>query len=387
LTPPATRATLARDAESPKPILPYPRSINDAAGRIKQSINHQCSWFKPRSSMKTILILPIAAWVFLGQSLAMADAPAAAGAKSRPGHYVAVEKLADREEIKKIASLPGVAGIQKRYPWRKLEPVEDKYDFTEIEGDLQALAEVKKQLVVFIEDKSFNQINPLPDYLPIGQYAFKYSAKSTGFISKRWDPYVVSRFAALFAALGQQFDQHPNFEGIAIQETAIGVDERTRKAHGYTPEKYRDALIQICLGAKQALPNSQVFWYMNFLRDGQSMLADVAAAIAPKGIAMGGPDILPNSQPLVKNVYPLYQQFKGRMPLFCCAQNDSFRHQRRDSTDQKYWAMEDIFLWAKDRLHASYVFWNYKKTKAPAASHNFDDAIPIFKNHPTWKPS
>ena len=335
--------------------------------------------------MKTTLLLLVAGWISLAQTLAADDALAAAAAKSHPGHYIAVERLADRAEIKKLASLPGVAGIEKRYPWSKLEPTEGAYDFSEIEGDLQALAAVNRQLVVFFEDKSFNQFNPLPEYLTLDHYAFKYKAKSTGYISKRWDPYVIGRMTALFAAMGAKFDHHPNCEGIDLQETSIGLDEKARKEHGYTPEKYRDALIQTCIGAKQALPNSQVFWYMNFLKDGQSMLADVARAIAPHGVAMGGPDILPDSPSLKRLVYPLYGQFQGKMPLFCSAQNDSYRHPRRGKTGgDKYWSMEDIFLYARDQLHAKYVFWNYKTNRSPADSHDFNDAIPVFKTHPRF---
>ena len=41
----------------------------------------------------------------------------------------------------------------------------------------------------------------------------------------RWSPYVVGRLNALIKAMGK-FDSHPNFEGIATQETSLGFDSR-----------------------------------------------------------------------------------------------------------------------------------------------------------------
>ena len=46
----------------------------------------------------------------------------------------------------------------------------------------------------------------------------------------RWNPTVVTRFNALVKAIGNQFDSNKNFEGIATQETALGLDAQVLKA-------------------------------------------------------------------------------------------------------------------------------------------------------------
>ena len=180
--------------------------------------------------------------------------------KSNPGHYVAVGRNSEMAEIRYLQE-PAVQGVNKRYFWRFIEPEKGVYDFSEIEEDLDYLAGQDKQLVVFLMDKSFSQTSAMPDYL--SEYEFR--SDEGRFRPIRWHPVVVERFVALGRALGERFDSHPNFEGIAIQESSLGIPEEGLRAFDYTPEKYRDALITILTGLQDALPNSHVFWYSNFL--------------------------------------------------------------------------------------------------------------------------
>lgn len=60
---------------------------------------------------------------------------------------------------------PGVKGFQIRYTWRSLEPWQGGYDFSEIRKDLKLAESQGMQLVVFVEDKSFNGKYPTPGYL------------------------------------------------------------------------------------------------------------------------------------------------------------------------------------------------------------------------------
>ena len=68
--------------------------------------------------------------------------------------------------------------------------------------------------------------------------------------------------------------------------------------------------------ATVSLPTSRVFWYMNFLVGNQSYIGAIAAAVAPLGVVMGGPDDWPDNQSLETMAYPYYTQFAGKMPLF-----------------------------------------------------------------------
>ena len=140
--------------------------------------------------------------------------------KRNTGHYVSLNRFDKREVIADVA-LPGVSGIQRRYYWKSLEPEFGRYDLSEVHADLEAAREQGLQLVVFIEDKSFNGEIPTPPYLQ-GTHTVKN--RSGGFIAVRWDPYVKKRFKALIAEIGRQFDTDPNFEGVAIQESAPSLD-------------------------------------------------------------------------------------------------------------------------------------------------------------------
>ena len=84
--------------------------------------------------------------------------------KFHPGHYVAIGKAEGAKAITKAAN-KGVTGVQLRYRWAILEPEEGRYDFSAIARDLAAAKRAGLQLVVMVEDKSFDHEVPTPAYL------------------------------------------------------------------------------------------------------------------------------------------------------------------------------------------------------------------------------
>jgi hypothetical protein len=335
--------------------------------------------------MRTIqrIVLPI----ILALALAPLSAAIAAdrGAlKHHPGHYVSLNHSDDAASVMPGLVLPGVRGVQIRYAWKQLEPERGRYDFSRIEADLELARRLGLQLVAFIEDKSFfTEEHHLPAYLD----AYVLPFKRGGMVAKRWDPVIVERLGALFSALGGRFDTDPHFEGIALQESAMGFTSEIETLHGYTPEKYRDALIAILRSARRGLPGSQIFWYMNFLEGKQAYLADVAEIAAEERIAMGGPDVLPERASLARLTYPLYARFAGRMTLFCSIQNDSYAHRRESGAgSSRYWTLEELLLFAREQLHVSYLFWNRKYWRKPPDSWNWDDATKVIRAYPRLQP-
>jgi hypothetical protein len=310
--------------------------------------------------------------------------------KFHPGHYVAVGTFF---EIPKIEYLdePAVQGVNKRYLWRTLEPEEGVYDFSSIEEDLDYLAAHDKQLVVFLMDKSFSETSALPPYLS----EYELFSDQGGFSPVRWHPFFIERFVALGQALGERFDSHPNFEGIAIQESSLEITEEGYEKFGYTPERYRDALIAILTGLQDTLPNSHVFWYSNFLPDNDGYLRQVADAIEDSGVFMGGPDILPYRRFLSQVSYPMYEEYQNRLTLFCSAQDDSYRHHKNDIRvdtqepipEEGYLTMEEIFLFARDSLHVRYLFWDYYYGSVGQGERSYDDAIEVIRKYPTFNSS
>jgi hypothetical protein len=348
-----------------------------------------------------IVATPLVLGLALGSPARAADACRPPGSalpdgerKYHPGHYVSIGRAELRKGVD-TAFGNGVRGIQLRYRWADLEPKQDQYDFAAIARDLGNVARANLQLVVMIEDKSFQSDSPLPAYL---QEQYSVQGKR-GYMAKRWDPYVAERLSRLVQALGRQFDCNPNLEGIAFQETALGLDTAQLERYGYTPEKYRDALVKMLRNASDSLPSSRVFWYMNFLPGKQEYIADIARDVAGTGVVMGGPDILPDNQALERRVYPFYEEFRGRMKLFGSMQNDSYRHphgggkvkgkshgaavQNVAVGPEGYWSMEDLYAFARDRLHLNYIFWEYRTARQPPDSHDWSDAREVISRHPT----
>ena len=302
------------------------------------------------------------------------DPPPTAQRKFNPGHYISMNRWDDQGHM--IEALkPGVMGLQKRYMWKELETGFDKYDFSAIESDLDLLASQGSHLVVFVEDISFTEEMPTPGYLH-DQYTIRNN--HGGYTTMRWSPYVVERFSKLIAALADRFDTHAAFEGVAIQESALSLASSDLDAYGYTPELYRDALIDVITAARDACPNSQVFWYMNFLPRRQGYIADIANAAVAAEVAMGGPDVKPDDYSLKTHTYPFFTDFNGKLTLFNSMQFNSYRHLHTDTSfPSKYWTMDELFEFAQDQLHVRYLFWNRVVKSDPADSYNWTHALPV----------
>jgi len=309
------------------------------------------------------------------------EQPIVATRQQYPGHYISMVRTDDQNDM--VDSLrPGVAGIQKRWHWRQLEPSFDNYDFSEVESDLDLMAANGARLIVFVEEKTFTNVIPTPPYLHD-----EYTApnKPGGYTSIRWDPYVVERFKKLLAKLGERFDTHPAFEGVAIQESSPGFSGATLDAYGYTPEKYRDAIIDVLTSAGADMPSSSVFWYMNFFPRGMSNLPVIARAVADYNVVVGGPDVLPDDWSLVTHAYPLYEELNGTVQLFNSMQYNSFNHVHDDpSYPTKYWTMDELYNFAVEELHVEYLFWNRKTWRRPSDSYIWEDALPIIANNPSF---
>lgn len=309
--------------------------------------------------------------------------------KFHPGHYVAVEPDFDVSSIKYLED-PAVIGVNKRYRWKDLEPVKGEYDFSSIEADLTYLAAHNKQLVVFLIDRSFVRKGALPPYLA----EYELQAEGGGFVPLRWYPQVTERLIKLGESLGQRFDAHPAFEGVALQESALDFRKEDYKRTKYTPTKYRDALIAIIIAYQKAMPHSRVFWYGNFIpKDGNGTIVEtILKRVEPYGICYGGPDILPYHSGYNETSYPLFERYQGRFPLFSSAQDDSYRHHKNDRSheiteplpEEGYLTMEEIFLFARDSLHLQYLFWNYYFGEAIEGERTYEDAIQVIRKYPTF---
>lgn len=305
------------------------------------------------------------------------------GRKYNPGHYVALNS-GSINEIKYI-DVPEIIGINKRYHWNELESKKNIYDFSMIRKDLEYLKSKNKQLIVFIQDKSYRKQGSLPNYL--SEYEIKLKENDYGCI--RWHNDVVDGWIRLTAAISKEFDSNPNFEGIAIQETALNLPEEVYIKYNYTADKYRDALVKILINTKTAFKYSNVFWYQNFIHENNGHLRQIADAIIKYEIFMGGPDILPYRNWIRTQSYPLYEEYKNKLVLFGSVQDCSYMHHKNDIRvseiepihEDGYLEMDEIFQYGKDVLHLDYIFWNYFYEEPFPNVRSFDDSIKVIKDN------
>jgi len=104
--------------------------------------------------------------------------------------------------------------------------------------------------------------------------------------------------------------------------------------------------------------------------------------------------MLPYHKGYNERSYSLFEEYKDRFTLFSSAQDDSYRHYRNDSsheveepTDEGgYLTMEDIFLFARDKLHIRYLFWNYFY-KAKEGQRTYDDTIEVIRKYTNFNDS
>jgi len=302
--------------------------------------------------------------------------------KYNPGHYITLTHFDDVIEMEKAAK-PGVVGFQRRYDWNELEISKGVYDLSGVRADLDEAEKLGLQFVLIIADKTFDGVNPMPGYLKSGTH---YGTnKKGGITAYRWKSEVLTRFKLLLQAVGEEFDYHPAFEGVAIPESALSLTDSKLNNNGYSAWKYRTALIDTLETAAKAMPHSRVFWYMNFLPKGRQYMDDVALAVKQYGVVVNGPDLLPDDWELNEITYPVYKQLYGKVPLAISAQFASYSHQHKDkSKATKYWTMLQLHSFAKNDLKVTYVFWNNMKWKSPWDSYTVNDAFSMIKNNQSF---
>jgi hypothetical protein len=273
---------------------------------------------------------------------------------------------------------PGMVGIVRRYTWRSVEPSQGVYDFSVIKSDLAWAKANGAHFIVVIQYKTTDGSKAGPAYLD----SLELRNKNGGYTLELWSPTVITRYNALVKALGAQVDSLSNFEGLGNQESSLSLDSATLKAHGYTPEKYRDALINMLSASAASLPTSRVFWFMNFLSGNQSYIGTIANAVAPLGVVMGGPDDWPDNKSLQSSAYPYYTQFSGKMPLFIQVEGANYAEPHMTSGySTKYWTMLELYQFAFTKLHVNYMFWMRIPRPANSLSYDWTDAMPVIAAH------
>jgi hypothetical protein len=281
----------------------------------------------------------------------------------------------DRHRISEPAFLENksIAGAQLKYLWRELEPERDRYELKPLLDDLAFLDRHGKRLFVQLQDVSFGDDVPVPDYLRTdpafgGGVARKFEFDAAneakrlfdGWVARRWDPAVRGRFVKWLEVLGKAVDGR--IEGLNLAETSVSFGESgTLHPAGFTYERYVEAVKATMTAARKAFPRSHVIQYANFMPGewlpwtDHGYLRAVYAHAGRIGVGVGGPDLIPHRKGQQNHSYPLIAR-RGPKIIAGVAVQDSNRAEVDPATGKPV-TVAELYRFAKDRLRLDYIFW------------------------------
>lgn len=283
-----------------------------------------------------------------------------------------------------------ITGAQITYPWKRLEPQKDKYDFSEIENDLAFLKSKGKELFIQIQDVTFDStFFAVPKYILTDQVynggvnsQFETDPEGkmvkAGWVARRWDPAVAERFFRLLKKLSSQFDGR--IEGINLPETSVDFPEKEELfPPGFTYKIYVDAIKKYMQELRTDFRKSTPIIYANFMPgDSNEGLISIYNYAREIGLGVGGPDIMVYCKFQMKNSYPLIKNMSGIVPTGMAVQDGNYSVINPNTGVQV--TVPEIYDFAANYLKLSYIFWC---TEEPFYS---KDVLPFLKSIQTNMP-
>jgi hypothetical protein len=282
-----------------------------------------------------------------------------------------------------LAAAPTIKGVMKRYYWNELETgntvLTASYTLTTLINDMEWCRERNLRFIPMLVDKTFdtdstNGANPMPVYLQN-----KAVTNGTGgYTCLRWDSTVVTRFKALLTAIHAQTKDlacYVALEGVAFQETSLGLTDAQMRNNGYTPTVFGDYYIDLLAFCGTLMSTKRAFWFFNFIAslDGEAGQPQIDRVINAAGdnLVFGGPDCWPTSgagSALRSLTYPKYTTHEDDAPIFIGISVPSYEQPVTiGAASPPYMTMTNVFEYGRDTLHANYVFWMWK----PQGLNNF----------------
>lgn len=262
-----------------------------------------------------------------------------------------------------------IAGVQVIYSWKSLEPRMGQYDFSQIESDLKRLSKFRKRLFVQVQDRFFApKDRNIPTYiLADAQYGGGLTKQAdnpgenleegSGWVTMHWHPKVRARFQALLKAMGKRLDGR--IYGVNLPETSADVDLKADKS-GFDPETYFKAELENLLVAKKAFQKSAVVQYVNFWpeewNNSRGFMQQTFEFAQKNGVGLGGPDIVPFKDAQMKNSYPFFHQYRGKLTLVAMAVQQPTLTYTNPKTGKPF-TKPEIDQFAKEYLGVDIIFW------------------------------
>jgi hypothetical protein len=263
---------------------------------------------------------------------------------------------------------PDVEGVQIVYGWKSLETAQDRYDFSQIASDLAFVEKRGKKLFAQIQDRFFeHQHRNVPRYLlEEPQYGGGLAAQKdnpgenlpegTGWVTMQWHPAVRERYQKLLAALAARFDGR--LFGINLPETAADVD---RSRNGFDCDAYFAAERDNIDFARRVFTKTRVVQYVNFWpcewNDDRKYMSRFFRFASENGIGLGGPDIVPWRMGQMKNSYPFFNEYRGRLALVAMAVQEPTLTYTNPKTGKRFTRGEFV-AFARDYLGVDIIFWS-----------------------------
>ena len=276
----------------------------------------------------------------------------------------------DLASLSSLLRRPDIAGLQVVYSWKSLETSKGRYDFSQIERDLAYLESLNRKLFIQVQDRFFDvRHRNVPAYLlQEPNYGGGLAAQSDnpgenqpeghGWVTQQWNPAVRDRFQKLLTALAQKFDGR--VWGINLPESAADID-RKRDTTGFTCDRYFEATLENIAHARKVFAKSHVVQYMNFWpcewENDRKYMSRAFEFASRNRIGLGGPDIVPNRKAQMKNSYPFFHQYKGRLSLVAMAIQEPTLTYINPVT-QKNFTREEFVAFAEDYLGVDVIFWS-----------------------------
>ncbi|MEO7277698.1 MAG: hypothetical protein ABIW33_06725 [Sphingomicrobium sp.] len=292
----------------------------------------------------------------------------AAAASPGPANYLFIDD-GQIDDYAAILDHADIAGVQRIYTWRALEPREGRYDFSAIEHDLASTGRHHKGLFIQIQDRFFEaKARNLPAYLleepryggglaRQADYAGEGQPTGSGWVAKQWNPRVRARFQALLHALAMRFDGR--VAGINLPESAADLMPR-EKRDGFTCDAYFNAELDNMAFAGRAFSRSAVVQYVNFWpcewNNDHGYMARIFAFAASHGIGLGGPDIVPFRKGQMRNSYPFFHRYRGKLKLVAMAVQEPTLTYTNPQTGKRF-TQGEFVEFARDYLGANIIFW------------------------------
>ena len=288
-------------------------------------------------------------------------------------HFIFFSHERERIHEESFLTNKNIMGAQLKYTWRELEPQKDEYNLELIQKDLDFLTSKGKKLFIQLQDVSFDTIYKcVPRYIMQdkrynGGADIQYETgdndkiiRQGGWVARRWDTAVAERFFKLLFVLGKNFDG--KIEGINLPETSVGFGESGKFfPQGYTPEIYKNAVMQYMAAARKAFSKSVVIQYANFMPgewlpwEDKSYLKDIYAFAKEKKIGMGGPDIKLYNKGHMNNGYKFLIQYSKDLITGLAVQDGNCEIVNPETG--KRVSIKEIYDFGKNIIGLNYIFW------------------------------